>query len=372
MELLKSDLSQTISVMGQPVNFANWMDPVGPNGGRQVIDYFNIYVTGSFTVAAATWAGEDVARICANIRVEQHDSVVRQALGGDRSRIWTYACLGAPAVFEHADVGVGAAAPISYVWQVCMRKPKMHTPGDFSLPVEEFKRIVLDVNTLGDAGSAATLTVPSLTFYVIAHVREEFDVRIKCTDEVNLEDFKSTTQGMFTIGGRPQDLIVHVRGADGGASLAGLTDVRIDTINFPTLLKNPDLLTSYRIKRDAGNNLSTTQAAQLRSDPFVFPAATEKAVAVLLHDAETSAWSGRVVPNQMKVDMTNTVASPGAIIRRVVPTSQQARNRTLSIYKLSPDQLRVATDAKSSRDIKDWPVGIRPYLPLKGDLPKDR
>lgn len=369
--LNKSDLSQTLSTLGKPVTFQNWIGKEGPNGGRLVIDYFDIYVEGTITVADANWPGEDVARIVSNIRIEQKDGTVRYALAGDLSRVQTYATLGAPATFEHADVAIGALAPVAYCWQVCMRKPYAHTPGDFALAVEEFKRIVIDTNTLANAvgpTGATTLTVPSLTFYVVANVREEFDVRIKCTDVVAYEDFKSTTQGKFTIGGKIHDLILHAARVDGGASLANLTDVNIDALNFPTLTRL-ELLMDYRRKRDAGNNLSTTQAAQLRSDPFVFPGAAEKASAVLLHDHETSAWAGKIIDDTILVKCTNTVASLRGITRVVVPTSQEARNRTLALYGLTPAALRVATDAKSSRDVADWPKPLIPYLPLKGDLP---
>lgn len=367
--LNKSDLSQTLTTLGAPVTFQNWIGREGPNGGRMVIDYFDIYVTGTITVAGATWPGEDVARLVANVRIEQRDGTVRYALPGDLSRVQTYAALGAAATFEHADIGAGAGAAVNYCWQVCMRKPFAHTPGDFSLAVEEFRRIVIDVNTLGGAATGSVvLSVPSLTFYVIANVREEFDVRIKCTDMVQYEDFKSTTQGKFTIGGKIHDLILQASGADGGASLANLTDFNIDALNYPTLLRS-ELLMDYRRKRDGGNNLSTTQAAQLRSDPFVFPAAAEKASAVLLHDHETSAWHGKIIDDTILLKCTNSVASLRGITRIIVPTSQEARNRTLALYGLSPENLRVATDAKSSRDPKDWSPALRPYLPLKGDLP---
>jgi hypothetical protein len=172
---------------------------------------------------------------------------------------------------------------------------------------------------------------------------------------------------MFTIGGKIQDFLVQADGASGGASLANFTDVRIDTLNFATILKS-DLIAIYRNKRAAGNNLSTTQAAQLRGDPFVFPAAAEKAIAVLLHDAETSPWHGKIVEQQMKVDATNTVASLRGIKRVVVPTSQASRNRTAQYYGLKPSDFRVATAAKSSRDPGSWPVQLRPFLPLKADL----
>lgn len=369
--LNKSDFSQTLTTVGSPVTFTNWIGKEGPNGGRLVIDYFDIYCTGVITVGTAVWPGEDVARIVSNIRIEQKDSTVRYALPGDLSRIQTYASLGAPAAFEHADVAIAGGQAVFYCWQVCMRKPWAHTPGDFALPIEEFKRIVIDTNTLANmvAPTGTTvLTVPSLTFYVIANVREEFDVRIKCTDMVSYEDFKSTTQGKFTIGGKIHDLILHAAGPDGGASLANLADFNIDALNYPTLLRS-ELLMDYRRKRDAGNNLSTTQAAQLRMDPFVFVGAAEKASAVLLHDHETSAWHGKIIDDTILIKCTNTVAALRGLQRVIVPTSQEARNRTLALYGLTPAALRVATDAKSSRDIADWPPVLQPYLPLKGDLP---
>lgn len=364
---VRSEFSNTITALtGQSITIANWIDREGPNGGRNVIDQIDVFVTGSFTVATANWQGEDVARIASRIAVEQLDGTLRWNLPGDQSRIMAYECLGANKMFEHADVATGAAAAVYYAWQIPLAKPYAHTPGDFSLPVDEFKQITIDLNSLAGAATGTTvLTVPSLTFYAVAHVREELDVTLHCVDQIFTQDFQSQTQGVFEVNGRLQDFLIHVAGTSGGASLAAITDVRVD--GFLPLLSLNDTKTRYRVLREGANNLSTTQAAEVRSDPFLLGAAPT-ALAMMVHGREHSPWTGKIWSSRMKVDVGTGVASSRAIMRKTAPLSQDARNRTMALYGLSPADLRVKTAGKSARDPMAWPPSLRPYLPLKGPL----
>lgn len=363
---VRSEFSNTItSLSGQTITIPNWVDREGPNGGRNVIDQIDVFCTGSFTVATADEQGEDVAKIASRIAVEQVDGTQRWNLPGDQSRIASYAFLGAQRVFEHVDVAIGTATAVKYAWQIPLAKQWAHDGNDYSLPVDEFKQVTIDLNSLaGIATGSTVLTVPSLTFYAVAHVREELDVVLHCVDQVTTEDFKSATQGTFEISGRLQDFFVHVAGTSGGASLAAITDLRVD--GFIPLLSLFDLQTRYRTLRNAACNLSTTQAAEVRSDPFL--SATPKALAMLLHGTETSPWTGRLWSSRLKVDVGTGVASSRAIMRKTTPLSQDARNRCLAMYGLTPADLRVKTSGKSMRDPAQWPPAVRPFLPLKGPL----
>lgn len=366
-QLTKSEMGNTYSSMAGTVTRQNWMDAKGPNGGRNVIDTFYLVVTGTITVAAATWAGEDVARLFASMRIEQKDGVQRWAVAGDLSRICEYAFLGADKVTEHADVAVGAGAAILHTYKIPMRKPWAHTEGDFSLPVDEFKQGTFDWNTLAGAGAAATLTVPSFQAYLMADVREEMDLRLKNVDQVQQFDATSLTEMTIEVNGKLHDLFFHALGNDGGASLANLTDARIDGY-VPTFTR-AELQQRYRYLREAGNVGISAQAAELAADPFLFPTpATCKALALLIHGKEHSPWTGKVWAERVKVNLTNTVASLRAVTRKVTPLSEEARNRACARHGVTPAAFRVASAAKSSRNPMDWPEEMRPYLPLKADL----
>lgn len=366
-QMTKSEMGNTYNNMAGTVTRANWMDAKGPNGGRNVIDYFYLVVTGTITVAAANWAGEDVARLFSQIRVEQKDGTHRWAIAGDLTRIASFACLGADQVNEHADVAIGAAAPIFHVYTLPMRKPFAHTEGDFSLPVEEFKQITADWNSLAGAGAAATLTVPSFQAYVLADIREEMDLRLKNVDQVQQFDATSLTEMTIEVNGKLHDLIFHAAGNDGGASLANLTDARIDGY-VPTFTRQ-EMQQRYRTLREIGNVSTATQGAEMKADPFLFPTpATCKALAMQLHGREHSPWTGKVWAERVKVNLTNTVASLRAITRKITPLSEEARNRACARHGVTPAAFRAATAAKSSRNPMDWPEEMRPYLPLKADL----
>lgn len=366
-QLTKSEMGNTYTSMAGTITRPNWMDAKGPNGGRNVIDMFYLVITGTITVAAATWNGQDVARLLASIRVTQKDSVNRWAIAGDLTRIAEFAFLGADKVQEHADVAVGAGATVFQVYGIPMRKPWAHTEGDFSLPVDEFKEVTADWNTLAGAQAAATLSVPSFQAYLLADVREEMDLRLKNVDQVQQFDATSTGEMTIDVNGKLHDLFFHALGNSGGASLANFTDVRIDGY-MPTFTRG-ELQARYRMLRDLGNAGISAQAAEIKADPFLFPTAgTCKAVAALLHGREHSPWTGKVWAERVKVNMTNTVASLRAVTRKVTPLTEEARNRACGRYGVTPAAFRVASAAKSSRNPMDWPEEMRPYLPLKADL----
>jgi hypothetical protein len=368
-QLTKSEMGTTYTTLQGSLQRTKWMDAKGPNGGRNVIDNFFLVATGTITVAGATWAGEDVARLLASIRVEQMDGTMRWALAGDLTRIASFACLGADQVQEHPDIGVGAGAAVFQSWTLPMRKPFAHTPGDFSMAVDDFKQLTLDWNTLGAAQAAATLSVPSLQVYALAEIREEMDLRLKNIDQVQQFDTTSLTEMTIEVNAKLHDLYFHAAGNDGGASLANLTDARIDGY-VPTFTRQ-EMQLRYRTAREIGNVSAATQAAEMKADPFLFPTpATAKALAMIIHGKETSPWTGKVWAERVKVNLTNTVASLRAITRKVTAMTEQARNAACAKYGVTPAAFRVATAAKSSRNPMDWPEEMRGYLPLKADLPK--
>jgi len=355
------------SSAGGSAYFFDWIPREGPNGGRIVIDGFWVHADIQVDNSAAAIAqGEDFARAFNRIIVEQVDGKKRWNLPGDSSRVASYGLEGPERYTETADVATSAnnTAADTAIY-VPMSKRHTHTPEDFALPVDLFKQLVVEYPgaNVFDIGTT-DISIDFINYYVIAECHEELDLVIHCEDEVAQTDMTSTTEGRIVTGGKLHDLFLHATGASGGASLANLTDVRIDELGIPPFLRVPDLEYIYRRKRNLGANLNSTMGGEVRSDPFV----TDQACAVLLADGDTSFYEGPVL-SSVRVVMTNTVSALRAIHRIVTPASAMVRNRTSAMYKVPPGAFRVKAASKTMREVEKWPKPLRPFLPLKAPLP---
>jgi len=368
MPLLKSPVSQSITDFSsaQSLEFSRWMDPVGPNKGRTIVDTYYLVAEAQADISVATWEGEDIARMFGNISVLQVDGQSRWNLPGDASRIAATGLLGTERMRENADIVVANNNAFFAVLPIPMKKPFVHTPEDLSLPADLFDKVVIQTPTTADLSVGATFALDTVKYYLLADVREDLDLRLYNVDEVKMSNFKSLDEGEFSFGGKLHDMFVHARGAAGGAALANLTDVRMNSphLGGQTLRRDPDFLYNYRFKRRVGNAGLSAQGAEVRNDPFL----NGKALAVLLADDETSVWDGPISTEMVTVNMTNTVASLRAITRTIKPLSQDARSRVSAMYKKPSGVFRVATDKKSRRDLDKWPPHLHPYLPMKADL----
>lgn len=360
---IKSPVQTITSFNGGTLRFFDFVPREGPNGGRTIIDGFWLHAVGQADVTVATIEGEDLARIFGLVTVEQVDGVKRWNLPGDATRIAVYGFEGADRYSEHADAAVAANQAFAVSTYIPMRKRFAHTPEDFAMPADWFKEVAIQQPSAADLSVAGTFSLDTVDYYVIPELHEDMDVQQYNVDEVAITDFTTTTEATLSLGGKIHDLYLHARGAAGGAALTNLTEARIDVLGVPTLKRTPDFDKLYRRARNVGANLNSTSGGEVRSDPF----ANTKAVAVLLHDVETSAWDGKVV-RTAKVNLTNTVSSVRAIHRQVVPASAEIRNRTNAAYGLRPQDYRVATEKKSRRDPMAWPKHLRPFLRLKADL----
>src|SRR5262245_44613115 len=101
-------------VMGQPMEFFDFVPLRGPNGGRVCVDRFIVVVTGVITVATALWDGRDVCRLFAQILVEQRDGGGRWNLSGFKSRMASIYCNGIDEHQEHGNVAIGAGQAIDF------------------------------------------------------------------------------------------------------------------------------------------------------------------------------------------------------------------------------------------------------------------
>lgn len=367
MALYKSEVKAWNS-SGGSAPFFDWIPRRGPNGGRNIIKGFWVHADMQVdTAAGATAQGEDFARVFSRIVVTQTDGKKRWNLNGDQSRIMSIALNGIDRYTDAADIAVSQSNVASDVAiYIPMAKRFTVRPEDFALPVDNFKDLVIDFasSTVFNIGAVVVSSIDSLNFYVIADCYEELDLQIHCEDEVSATLMTSTTEGRIVVGGKLHDLVLHAQGASGGASLANLTDVRIDELNMPPFLRTPDLEMVYRNARNNGANLNATVGGEVRCDPF----GTDQAAAVLLSDDRTSCWDGPVLPTA-SVKMTNTVASLSALHRIVTPASPSIRNQTSALYKVDPRAFVVKAEGKTRRSIAEWPRDIRPYLPLKAPLP---
>jgi hypothetical protein len=365
--IYKSEVKQWNSAGGSAY-FFDWIPREGPNGGRVVIDGFYVHADMQIdTAAGATAQGEDFARVFNRIIVEQQDGKKRWNLQGDTSRVMSYLLDGADRYTETPDVAVSTSnAAADTVIYIPMTKRFTRNPEDFALPVDNFKQLTIEFasSTVFNIGSVVVSNIDFINFYIIADCHEELDLQIHCEDEVAATDMTSLTEGRLVTGGKLHDLVLHAQGASGGAVLTNLADVRCDDLQMPPFLRVPDLETAYRRKRDNGANLNSTMGAEIRSDPM----ATDQAAAVLVSDGSTSFYEGPTLQS-VKLTLTNTVASLRALHRVVTPASAATRNRTSALYKVGPDQFVVKAASKTKRGVGDWPKQLRPFLPLKAELP---
>lgn len=351
---------------GREIEFFDFVPREGPTGGRVVIDGFWIYADWQLDFATAATEGEDLARIFGRVIVEQRDGTKRWNLPGDASRIACYALLGTDRVSENADQAAANNVTGTTRLYVPMSKPHAHTPEDFALPADEFAKVILTCMSASDMNlGSGTVNVDSVTYYVMVDAHEEHDLQFHCVDVVKADLLTSTSEGVLSISGKLHDLILWARGQSGGASLANLTDVRIDEpLGFLQTSKRTELLNEYRFKRGVAANLNGTMGSEVRADPF----ATGVACAVMLHDERVSAWEGPIL-DRAKLSLTNTVASLYAIQRIIKPRSVGASNQVAAAYGLrSADQLTVKTNKKTAKSITDWPRHLHPFLPLKAPL----
>jgi hypothetical protein len=276
--------------------------------------------------------------------------------------------MGADAVPEQADVPAANNGTGLYALPIPMAKPLVHSPEDFSLPADEFRKIIVQMMTAGalDIGSSV-VTVDTISYYVVAECHEEHDLVFHAKDTVKADLLQGLTEGTFQVNGKIHDLILHANGASGGAALTNFTDIRIDEpAGMLQVSKKTELLQEYQVKRRSAKNLNSTIGSAIRSDPFL----TNQASYVIASDKRTSCWEGKYI-DRCKVNLTNSVASLYAITRAVVPMNPEQRQQIAAAYGLqSAESLVVKTDKKTSRALGQWPKKLRPYMPLKASLGK--
>lgn len=352
---------------GQGVlTFDNWIEPRGPNGGRMVIHAIELHATLSLTVATATLQGEDCARAFRTITVEQIDRVRRyNEITGDAARLISFAHYGPDGTHEHADFAAGGPTTVKFSLALPIAKPFAYDPYETGLAAELLAKVAIGQAQSADMslGSSA-VTVNSGTYWVIAECHEEMAVVQHAVDEWVQQDFDTTTTGKLRTDGRLHDLYLFVRGANGGATLANLTEAWVEHVMPQSLLKDPDLKQFYQRYRGGCTNLFSTKGNPLRTDPFTAAdAGTLRAVALLLTTGNKiwePAEREQVLVKTVQASSPGTITMLARIARR---TNPQIAKGLESRYGGGGWQAK--TRDKTKRNEGDWRPDHWAYLPKK-------
>ena len=355
-------------VMGSPLEFFDFVPLRGPGGGRVVVDKYIAVITGVITVATTLWDGRDVVRLFQQISVEQRDGKLRWSLSGMKSRHASIYYNGIEEHEEHANVAIGAGQAIDLRLIIPMAKQKVRRGLDFAMPADIFKKITLNMNSLAGAATSTTvLSAPTLSCYILAVYHEEFNVEFKAEDVIKSVDFTSQTQARFSLNGVVHDLFVLKEDttAGGGASLAAITDARIEDLGTPTLTRQ-DLVHDYKVKRKLTASGPTTPGTQRYLEPVL----EGKCLPVLASDQQTSLWDGRVL-DSMKLDLGVGVTLCSAVTREVTEKSQANFNAQVGRFSINEKTLRMKTEGKTRRGLNDgWTMREKMVGVWSAPLPK--
>lgn len=364
----KSEIKPWSGASGAQLEFQTSALPKqGPNGGRIVIDAITAHFQGDVTVATAALQGEDFYRFFRSVTVKQRDGVLRyNEMPGDAMRVYLYEAIGGAKVKEHADSGTSANQTLTATCHIPFRKQFTHEIEDYSLAAE----LLLHVK-IGCASSAemslgsSVVTVNSGNYWLIFECHEEMDVVYHSVDEVKVQDFESTTatEPRLNVNGRLQALLLFVRGADGGASLANLTSAWISNPQnmAPELLANPDLKEYYARERNRGGGISTTQGSPISSDPFV--ASTTRACAVLI-ETGTKCFE-QPESDTVVVKTAHTLGATLTMIARIAKPRLQSTAQAIARKYGLKGEYRVKSSSNSKRAPRDWKPEQLAYLPIK-------
>jgi len=353
-------------VAGTSLDFTKFVEPRGPREGRNIIRNIVVHATLNLTVADATLNGEDLARAFRSVTITEKDGTQRMTeVTGDALRIISWAHNGGARHHEHADFGVSTAS-VNLTISIPLAKPFAYDAEDNMLAAELLDKVSVrcaDATNMSVGG--ATVTVNSGSYWVIAECVEQMGIVQHVPDEWIVRSFSAAAQTEFELlfgVGRCHDLYIWVPGAEGGQTLANLTEVNIEHVMSRSLLKDPDLAQMYIRKRDAARNALSAQGAALRTDPF--SGATLRACAALL-TAGNKSFEGPV-RDKLTVRLTESAALPAApsIIARIVhPRNMKTQAELMAAYKKRG--FYVKTKDKSRRDPGKWNPKHLPYLPIK-------
>lgn len=364
----KSEVRPWSGASGAKINFlTNSLPKQGPNGGRLVIDAITAHAELNVDVATAAIQGEDLYRGFRTITVKQRDGALRyNEIPGDAMRVYLYEAIGGDRVKEHADVATGDGTDVTISCNIPLRKRYVHEMEDHALAAELLDQVIIGCADEGEMSlGTSVVTINSGSYWLIFECHEEMDIVYHAVDEVKVQDFESTTatEPRLNVNGRLQALLLFVRGASGGESLANLTAawIHLPQNMAPELNVSPDLVEYYGRERGQLGGSSGTQGTAISSDPFV--GSTIRAAAVLI-ETGTKCFE-QPETDTVVVKTTHTLGKTLTMIARVAkPRLMSTQAAIARKYKLSGN-VRVKTSSNSKRQVRDWKPEFLAYLPVK-------
>lgn len=335
----------------------------GPNGGINVIDRIVVHGAVNRTVGTAVLLGEDAYRIARRTTITQKDGEKRFSdVFGDACRLISYAHNGSASTHEHqdeavdtSDMNVTVALPLAKIYS--------HSEDDTSLPAWMLDEVRVAQPTNADLSiGTSVVTLVTGTFWLIAECHEERTPVLHAVDSWTQNDTETTTAGTIQVNGRLKDLYLMVRGATGGASLANITDAKIDQLQQSPLLRMPDLNQIYNRARGGATNLFSTKGNPLRTDPFqVSDSGTMRALAVLLATGD-KVWEG---PEQrtalLRLSLGGALTPITMISRATRRKTKIGREMIMDLHKCNASV--IVTSGKTKRQHKEWDPIQAAYMP---------
>lgn len=353
-------------VAGGTVRFHSWVPRRGPNGGRAVIDGFELVATfADLTVATTAIQGADLWRAFKRIQIEQAGGALRWNARGDESRQLCYLLEGPDRVKESPDSGTTANQAFRVSVYIPMARRFAKEPRDYCMPADLLSEIRIDcadTAELDDDGGTVTINASGLSYLIIAWCHEEFSVRVCPHDLVGVTALPAPTGMQLPISGRLHNLAFMARGTSGGAAMTNFLDVRIDSV-LPVSLTPADLLSQYRRDRRNANNLASADGGEIRQDPF----ALGRAVPVMWTTERTSVFDGPIL-DMATINLTSTVASTLALWSVVKPRDPSIQQAVAERYGIADSEWRVKTEGKSKRARERWHPEQEAFLPLVAPL----
>lgn len=365
----KSETKPWVNTPGARLQFQTSSIPKqGPNKGRIVIDRIICHSQFNADVSVAVIKGQDLYRFPRLVTVKQRDGILRyNEVPGDAIRVFDYEAVGAAETKEHPDAAIANGQTITTSVLIPLAKPYMHTPEDTAMAAE-----LLEYVEIGCASAAeltalgATVVLNSGNYWLLFECHEELDLVQHAVDTVQTQDFESTTsqEARLNVHGRLQDLLLFVRGASGGASLANLTSAGISqpqNMADTSMLANPDLKERYARSRKIVTGSFSTTGDPIRSDPFV--GSTVRACAVLM--SEFNSCHQQPEADTVVVKTVHTLgATLTAVMRIMKPRNDNTRKALAKRYG-KQGAYRVKTKSKTKRDARMWPADQLAYMPIK-------
>jgi hypothetical protein len=365
----KSETKPWVSTAGARLQFQTSAIPKqGPNGGRIVIDRITAHFQGNVDVATAALLGADFYRFFRTVTVKQRDGALRyNEVPGDAMRVFLFEAIGGDRTKEHADSGTTAGQTLTATCVIPMGKRYMHTPDDYALPAELLNYVEIGCGSSSEMSlGSSVVTINSGNYWLIFECHEDMDIVQYAVDEVRVQDFESTTsqEARLNVHGRLRDLLLFVRGASGGASLANLTSAGISQPQnmAPTdMLLNPDLKERFARERNEVTGAQATTGNPIRSNPFIN--STTRAAAVLIPSA-TSAFEQPETDTAVVKTVHTLAATLTAVMRIAKPRSEATRKAIAQKYGLT-GEYRVKTQSKTMRAAQAWKPEHLAYMPIK-------